>query len=148
MSSRSEYAKHGWRLIGEASALECEDERASEDRFAEVVRIVGEEERRAEQARGVWLVTRYRIDRAGDPSRATRQVVFPGGVLGLIDGADAKNGVDMAMAVDGAFVLIVYGQRYTDVSTGESGTVTEVIECRLVDGNSSLREPCSQASSW
>ena len=133
MEKMSEYEARGWSLLNEASILDCEDEDAFYRHGEETNRILAEFEGRASEVSGIWKVERYFIDRAHAERRAPRtQAARPGELADLLESADLKNGVDIALGDKGeTLVLVAYGQIYLDLTTDTHGTVTEVFECRL-----------------
>jgi len=134
MEKMSEYEARGWSLLNEMPVLDCEDEDAFYLHGEETSRALAEFEGKAFKENGVWKVERYFIDRAHAEKRAPRtQAANPGDLADLLESADLKNGVDIALGDKGeTLVLVAYGQIYLDLTTDTHGTVTEVFECRLL----------------
>lgn len=131
MDIRKECERRGWRLLNETPILDCESEEAEEAHGDENARILFQMGQRAEWAEGLWSVTRRFIDPAHETAKPRRSFVEPYGLEELIQTADLKNGVDMAIDEYGSFIIVAHGQGY--VKDGAYGIVTTVFECRLLD---------------
>ena len=133
MDIKKECERRGWRLLNETPILDCESEEAEEAHGDENSRILSQMGQRAEWAEGLWSVTRRFIDPAHEAVKPRRNFVEPHGLEDLIQTADLKNGVDMAVdESNGALIIIANGQGYTMNET-YYGIVTTVFECRLLD---------------
>ncbi len=131
MDIRKECERRGWQLLNERPILDCEGEEAWEAHGEESACILAQMEQRAERAGGLWDVTRRFIDPAHKGLKPLRRFVEPHGLQDLIESADLKNGVDMAVGEHEPLIVIANGQGY--VKDGVHGFVTTVFECRLLD---------------
>lgn len=125
------------KLFGKTSCLELGDSQAEWDNHCEKnAQLISAMEDFAERKGCMWIVKRTFLDAAHE-SRSPRFELVGGDALSeLIDGCDAKNGMDVgfsAKRIAGArsMMMIAYGQGYRSPEHGD-GIVEELIECRLV----------------
>ena len=124
----------GWQLLNENPALEIEEEDVWIRHADESVRFQVKMEETATSEHGLWAVKRHYIDIGHESVRTRYRFAEPHELWDIVEGADFKNGVDVALGKDGkTFVLIANGQGYTR-SDGLHDFVTAVFECRLLVG--------------
>ena len=126
-----------WRLLTAESTMDCADEDAFAQHADATARILRELEAAAEELDGMWDVHSHYLDRVSAERYNLRlggMFKFPGELNELIDMADIKNGIDVALDDKGRVVIIAYGQGYTDIRDNTYGTVTQVFTCGLVLG--------------
>ena len=124
----------GWQLLNEKPALETEEEDAWIRHADESVRFQVKMEETATSEHGLWVVKRHYIDISHESVRTCYRFAEPHELWDIVESADFKNGVDVALGKDGkTLVHIANGQGYTR-SDGLHDFVTAVFECRLLVG--------------
>lgn len=109
------------------------DEAALDARREKALEAIGHMEGVALEREGAWAVRRTYLDPAHKDRPAEYSFVEADQLGILVDGADAKNGVDAGTHREGrhrSFVIIASGSEYD--SPAGKGIVREAFECRLL----------------
>ncbi len=119
--------------VGGKSALECADEASFETHRERAFEAVGLMENAALDSGGAWAVRITQLDPARAGKSPEYAFVEADDLGGLIDGTDAKNGVDVGFHEAGrhrSFLMIAHGAGYA--SPKGDAHAQEAFECRLL----------------
>ena len=122
-----------YRGFERATAPECADEVAFDAHREKALRAVGHMDAHVSESGGAWVVRSACLDAARRGRLPEYRFVEAGELGALLDGADAKNGVDVGFHDEGgrrSFVMIAYGAEYD--SPSGAGLAKEAFECRAL----------------
>ena len=125
------------KIFNGTPCLQLGDSQAEWDAHCEEnARLVSAMEGFAERKGCMWAVKRTFLDDAHKSRSPRFELVDGGGLSALVEGCDAKNGMDVgfsAKRIAGArsMMMVAHGQGYRSPEHGD-GIVEELIECRLV----------------
>ena len=125
------------KLFNGTPCLQLGDSQAEWDAHCEEnARLVSAMEGFAERKGCMWAVKRTFLDDAHKSRSPRFELVDSGGLSALVEGCDAKNGMDVGFSAKRiadarSMMMVAHGQSYRSPERGD-GIVEELIECRLV----------------
>lgn len=122
-----------YRSFHRTAAPECADEAAFDAHREKALWAIMRMDAHVLESRGGWVVRSAYLDAAHGKQPPEYRFVEAGELESLLDGADAKNGVDVGLHEAGglsSFVLIAYGAEYE--SPSGPALVKEAFECRAL----------------